>query len=65
LRGESLDRLDAGADGIYRSEVFPGLWVDTAALLRGDLAAVLAVLQRGIATAEHAAFVARLQPGRP
>jgi Uma2 family endonuclease len=65
LRGELLERLNAGEDGIYRSEVFPGLWLDPGALLRGDLAAVLAMLQRGIATAEHAAYVARLKPGRP
>lgn len=48
------------ADGIYRSTVFPGLWLDAAALLAGDLARVLAVLQQGIGTAEHQAFVAEL-----
>jgi hypothetical protein len=31
-------------------------------LLRGDLAAVLAVVQEGLASPEHAAFVARLNP---
>jgi Uma2 family endonuclease len=31
------------ADGIYRSALFPGLWLDAAALLAGDLARVLAV----------------------
>ena len=60
LREGRYDRLPPGADGIYRSEIFPGLWLDAAALLRGDLAAVLAVVQRGIASPEHAAFVARL-----
>jgi hypothetical protein len=48
-------------EGLYRSEVFPGLWLDPAALVRGDLAGVLQVLQRGLATTEHAAFVAQLQ----
>ena len=48
------------ADGIYRSTVFPGLWLDPAALLAGDLARVLAVLQQGIGTAEHQAFVEEL-----
>ena len=45
--------------GVYKSESFPGLWLDTAAMLRGDLAGVFAVLQQGMATPEHAAFVAR------
>ena len=35
-------------DGIYRSRVFPGLWLDSAAFLAGDLAQVLATLQAGI-----------------
>lgn len=50
----------APADGVFRSEVFPGLWLDAAALLEGDLARVLAVLQKGIDSAEHKAFVERL-----
>ncbi len=59
-RDDKLVRIDPDADGIYRSAVFPGLWLDAAALLRKDLAGVLAVLDRGLATPEHAAFVARL-----
>ena len=59
-RDDKLVRIDPDADGIYRSAVFPGLWLDPAALLRKDLAGVLAVLDRGLATPEHAAFVARL-----
>ncbi len=31
-RGERFEDLTAGPDGIYRSEVFPGLWLDSAAL---------------------------------
>jgi hypothetical protein len=50
-----------GPDGLYRSEVLPGLWLDPAALLRGDLPTVLQRLQQGTATPEHAAFVARLR----
>lgn len=48
-------------DDILRSRVFPGLWLDVESLLAGDLAQVLDVLQRGLKTAEHAAFVQRLQ----
>jgi Uma2 family endonuclease len=60
LHNGRYDRLPAGADGVYRSEVFPGLWLAAAPLLAGDLAAVHRVLQQGVATAEHAAFVNRL-----
>jgi Uma2 family endonuclease len=60
LREGCFDPLVAGADGILRSTVFPGLWLDPAALLKGDLATVLAVLQRGMQGPEHADFVARL-----
>ena len=54
-------RLRPGRDGIIRSEVFPGLWLDPSALIRRDLVRVLAVLQQGLASPEHAAFVARLK----
>jgi hypothetical protein len=46
--------------GLYRSEIFPGLWLDPAALVAGDTAIVLEAGQRGLASPEHAAFVARL-----
>jgi hypothetical protein len=45
-----------------RSVVFPGLWLDPAALTAGDLARVLTTLQAGTATPEHAAFVRSLVP---
>lgn len=48
------------ADGIYRSKVFPGLWLDPGALLRRDRKKLLAVLRRGIASKEHQAFVHKL-----
>jgi Uma2 family endonuclease len=43
--------------GVIRSQVFPGLWLSVNALLIGNLAEVLAVLQQGLQTAEHQAFV--------
>ena len=60
LRGERYQPLAAGPDGVFRSEVFPGLWLDPAALIRGDLKRVRTVLQEGLATPQHADFVARL-----
>jgi Uma2 family endonuclease len=53
--------LPADPQGIARSRLFPGLWLDIAALMAGDLATVLAELQTGLASAEHAAFTAALQ----
>ncbi len=49
-------------DGIYRSRTYPGLWLDPAALLRGDLRRLMDVLNQGLATPEHAAFAASLSP---
>jgi Uma2 family endonuclease len=49
------------ADGIFRSRAFPGLWLDAEAILRSDCRRVLAALRQGLATPEHAAFVARLE----
>jgi Uma2 family endonuclease len=60
LRGGQYEQLSPGPDGAYRSEIFPGLWLDAAALIAGDLGRVLAVVQQGCATPEHAAFVRRL-----
>jgi hypothetical protein len=61
LREGRYEPLPLGADGFYRSEVFPGLWLDPAALTGGALMRVHDVLFQGLATPEHAAFVARLQ----
>ena len=59
-RGKTLVKRRRDRDGLYRSKAFPGLWLDPAALSRRDLAAVLAALERGLASPEHAEFVARL-----
>ncbi len=48
-------------DGLYRSEVFPGLWLDSQALVTGNLAQVTKIAQAGIASPEHQAFVEKLQ----
>jgi Uma2 family endonuclease len=61
LRQSQYDRLPLSPAGYYQSEVFPGLWLDPAALANADLATVLQVLQQGLSSSEHAAFVARLQ----
>ena len=60
LREGRFEKLLPDVSGYLKSEVFPGLWLDPAAMTSGDPARVMAVLQQGIASSEHAAFVARL-----
>lgn len=61
LREGVYETLQPDQDGILRSEVFPGLWLPVDALWAGDLAGMIAVLQQGLSSPEHAAFVADLQ----
>lgn len=61
LREGQFEPLSPTGPGHYQSEIFPGLWLDLNALLRGDVARVLTVLQQGVASPEHAAFIASLQ----
>jgi Uma2 family endonuclease len=60
LRDGDYVRLATAASGVHRSETFPGLWLDSAAMIEGDVAKVLAVLRRGLASKAHANFVSRL-----
>ena len=57
---ESVRTLPPTSNGVFRSRVFPGLWLDGPALWKYDLARLLHTLQRGLRSAEHAAFVAKL-----
>jgi hypothetical protein len=52
------------AAGVYRSRIFPGLWLDGPALLARDSPRLMAAMQRGLASPEHARFVKRLQAER-
>lgn len=52
--------LASDADSVIRSQTFPGLWLNVSALISGNLADVLKVLQLGLNTAEHAEFLKRL-----
>jgi Uma2 family endonuclease len=64
LRDSGYAQLAADPAGIVRSETFPGLWLDRPAMLRRDSAAVLRLLQQGLASPEHAHFVASLEAAR-
>jgi Uma2 family endonuclease len=61
LRDGRYEPLHADETGVLRSEVFPGLWLDAAAMIRGDMATVLKVLGEGLAGNEHEEFVVNLQ----
>lgn len=50
----------SSADGIARSQVFPGLWLDLAAFWTGDGAKMPAALNAGLASEEHQRFGERL-----
>ena len=60
-RGQVFAPLEPGADGILRSEFFGGLWMDPAAMLRQDTLRVEEVLQQGLASPEHKAFLEKLR----
>lgn len=64
LKDGRYQRLLPGPDGIHRSLVFPGLWLDGTALLARNLKQVLATLQQGLDSPEHQAFVANLAERR-
>lgn len=49
--------LTPNTEQVLHSRVFPGLWLDVPALLRRDLAAMLARLHEGLRSEAHAAFV--------
>jgi Uma2 family endonuclease len=55
--------LPIDADGVLRSRVFPGLWLALADLLQAQMPQVLAVLQSGLQSPEHQAFVESLGAG--
>lgn len=61
LREGRYEELPPGPDGIFRSEVLPGLWLDPKALMRDDRTAMVALAEQAKATPEHAAFVERLR----
>ncbi len=53
-------KVEPNSDGIISSVVFPGLWLDKNALLAGNLAKVIEVLQQGLASSEQDRFCARI-----
>jgi hypothetical protein len=48
------------ADGLLKAKGFPGLWLDPASVFERSTQRLFAALRAGLATPEHAAFVAKL-----
>jgi hypothetical protein len=61
LRTDHYERLSLTAEGLYQSQALPGLWLAPAALIGGEMQAVFAAAQQGIATPEHQSFIERLK----
>lgn len=72
LRGRQLrsfnlpenQEVPIDADGVLRVRSFPGLWIDREGLLERDCRRLTDTLERGLASPEHAAFVAELAKAR-
>lgn len=65
LEQSAYSRQQPDPHGCLHSRIFPGLCLDVAALLRGDLTALRTAVERATATEQHAAFVQRLRSTRP
>lgn len=60
LRESKYIKRQPDENSVIKSEIYPGLWLDINALLKGNLAKVLETLQRGIASKQHQDFVEKL-----
>jgi Uma2 family endonuclease len=60
LKGRDYLPVKARPDGVTPSRVFPGLWLNLPALLAGDERKAFRVVESGLNSAEHKAFVKKL-----
>jgi hypothetical protein len=60
----SREQITPNREGVSRSLVFPGLWLHVPAVLEQDAPRLMKVVQRGLASRPHAAFVRRLAAAR-
>ncbi len=65
LEAREYRQLAPASDRLLRSVVFPGLWLNAAALLADDMPEVIRTLDLGLRSAEHAQFLARLRNRSP
>lgn len=57
LKEDDYRKITPTDSGLLKSGEFPGLWLNSAALLRGDMKKVLTTLRLGLDSPEHAAFL--------
>ena len=60
--------IEPGSDGLLRSVLFPGLWLDPVALLNKDVPRITEVLNQGLQSPEHHEFtqaLAKRKTARP
>jgi Uma2 family endonuclease len=57
-------KLQPDIEGVLYSQMFPGLWLDQNALLTENLAKVLQILQKGLASGEHQSFLEKLNSSK-
>ena len=60
LQNDEYVSLETDINGVIKSQVFPGLWLSVTDLLAGNMTQVLSVLQLGLNSPEHLAFVQQL-----
>jgi Uma2 family endonuclease len=61
LRERQYRHIRPDSDGLVKSKVFPGLWIDVLALQSREARKAFEVVQQGTASPENAAFVERLK----
>jgi hypothetical protein len=64
LQDGQYEEQQTDADGLFKSTVFPGLWLQQTALLQLEGAQVMGTLRQGLESPEHAVFVQQLQSRR-
>lgn len=63
-REGKYETVEPANDGIFRSAVFPGLWLDSEAWVGLDAKRMRRVLQQGLDSAEHDDFVQKLSAAK-
>ncbi|MGI8741688.1 MAG: Uma2 family endonuclease [Bryobacteraceae bacterium] len=58
----SYRMMQPDPDGVSRSRIFPGLWLDSVAYWAENTTRLLSVLEEGLASEEHQRFVEQLRP---
>jgi hypothetical protein len=65
LHGSTYRTVEPDDEGIHRSKAFPGLWLNAQALFAQDAPSLLATINEGLTSPEHAAFVRTLVKRKP